>query len=72
VYLSRVSSRRCTSGLADLAASGCLQAAQSPQMRATLLAEQDWIVRPLRAYGTCTAVMSKGVLEVTVCRTRPR
>ncbi len=37
-------------------------------LRATLLAEQEWIVRPLRAYGTCTAVMSKGVLEVTVRR----
>jgi GNAT superfamily N-acetyltransferase len=35
-------------------------------LRATLFAEQEWIVRPLRAYGTCTAVMSKGVLEVTV------
>jgi GNAT superfamily N-acetyltransferase len=37
-------------------------------LRATLLAEQEWIVRPLRAYGTCTAAMSKGVLEVTVRR----
>jgi GNAT superfamily N-acetyltransferase len=37
-------------------------------LRATLLAEQEWIVRPLRAYGTCTAVMSTGVLEVTVRR----
>jgi hypothetical protein len=33
-----------------------------------LLAEQEWIVRPLRAYGTCTAVTTKGVLEVTVRR----
>jgi GNAT superfamily N-acetyltransferase len=39
-------------------------------LRATLLAEQEWIIRPLRAYGTCTAVMSNGVLEVTV-RRRP-
>lgn len=37
-------------------------------LRATLLAEQEWIVGPLRAYGTCTVAMSKGVLEVTVCR----
>jgi GNAT superfamily N-acetyltransferase len=37
-------------------------------LRATLLAEQEWITRPLRAYGTCTAVMSNGVLEVTVRR----
>jgi GNAT superfamily N-acetyltransferase len=37
-------------------------------LRATLLAEQEWIVRPLSAYGTCTAVMSAGVLEVTVRR----
>jgi GNAT superfamily N-acetyltransferase len=37
-------------------------------LRATLLAEQEWIMRPLRAYGTVTAVMSKGVLEVTVRR----
>jgi GNAT superfamily N-acetyltransferase len=35
-------------------------------LRATVLAEQEWIVRPLRAYGTCAALMSKGVLEVTV------
>ena len=41
-------------------------------LRATLLAEQEWITRPLRAYGTCTTVMSKGVLEVTVRRIRPR
>jgi GNAT superfamily N-acetyltransferase len=39
-----------------------------PTLRATLLAEQEWIMRPLRAYGTSTAVMSKGVLEVTVLR----
>ena len=37
-------------------------------LRATLLAEQEWIMRPLRAYGTCTAVMNEGVLEVTVRR----
>ena len=37
-------------------------------LRATLLTEQEWVVRPLRTYGTCTAVMSKGVLEVTVRR----
>jgi hypothetical protein len=37
-------------------------------LRATMLVEQEWITRPLRAYGTCTAVMSKGVLEVTVHR----
>ncbi len=40
-------------------------------LRATLLAEQAWIVRSLRAYGTCAAVISNGVLEVTVRRTRP-
>jgi hypothetical protein len=37
-------------------------------LTATMLVEQEWIMRPLRAYGTCTAVMSKGVLEVTVHR----
>jgi GNAT superfamily N-acetyltransferase len=37
-------------------------------LRASLLAEQEWIVRSLRAYGTCTAAMSTGVLEVTVRR----
>jgi GNAT superfamily N-acetyltransferase len=41
-------------------------------LRATSLAEQEWTVRPLRAYGTSTAVMSKGVLEVTVRRISPR
>lgn len=36
-------------------------------LKATALAEQGWIVRALRPYGTCTAV-SMGVLEVTVRR----
>jgi GNAT superfamily N-acetyltransferase len=37
-------------------------------LTAALLAEQEWIARPLRAYGTCTILMKTGVLEVTVRR----
>lgn len=37
-------------------------------LRATVLAEQEWIVQALRSYGTCTAPLSKGVFQVTVRR----
>ncbi len=37
-------------------------------LKATVLADQQWIVRALRSYGTCRAVISAGVFEVTVRR----
>ena len=41
-------------------------------LQATVLAEQEWILRLLRAYGSCSATMSMGVFEVTVRRERGR
>lgn len=37
-------------------------------LKATVLAEQAWIVRALCSYGTCTAPVSMGVFEVTMRR----
>jgi N-acetylglutamate synthase-like GNAT family acetyltransferase len=37
-------------------------------LKATVLAEQAWIVRALRSCGTCTAAVSMGVFEVMVRR----
>src|SRR5260221_2119980 len=35
-------------------------------LKATVQAEQAWIVRALRSYGTCTAALRMGVFEVTL------
>ena len=37
-------------------------------LKATMRPEQDWIMWALRAFGTCTARLSMGVLEVTMRR----
>jgi N-acetylglutamate synthase-like GNAT family acetyltransferase len=37
-------------------------------LRASVLAEQAWIVRVLGSYGTCTTSVSTGVIDVTVRR----
>ncbi len=37
-------------------------------LKATMRADQDWIMWALRAFGTCTARINRGVLEVTVRR----
>jgi GNAT superfamily N-acetyltransferase len=37
-------------------------------LRATVAADQAWLVRLLRRYGTCRATVSHGVFEVTVRR----
>jgi GNAT superfamily N-acetyltransferase len=36
------------------------------RLKATMLAEQDWIMWALRAFGSCTATGRSGVLEVTL------
>lgn len=41
-------------------------------LRATVLAEQEWILRVMQGYGDCSAALGMGVLEVTVRREKGR
>jgi GNAT superfamily N-acetyltransferase len=41
-------------------------------LRATVLAEQEWILQLLSAYGSCSASLSMGVFEVTLHREKGR
>jgi len=41
-------------------------------LQATVLAEQEWILRLLSAYGTCSSTVSMGVFEVTLRREKGR
>jgi GNAT superfamily N-acetyltransferase len=41
-------------------------------LQASVLAEQEWILQLMRGYGSCSATVSRGVLEVKVRREKGR